>query len=152
MGVLGGPQLARTLHTGSAKSEYYIVVRYASEALRLTNTIRELGDKALKLHTWTDSCSTRLGSPQREWSHQALGHVLTAGDFVSFGSAEAHASHNIVAGKPLIAPERPRTHVRPEHNRRVFPMHLSKHVNSSCGYESKPMAFLPSQLFPRQVM
>ena len=48
----------KVVSLSSAKSEYYSMVRCASEALGLANVIRELGHKA-EVRIWTDAAAAR---------------------------------------------------------------------------------------------
>ena len=70
----------KVVSLSSAESEYRSMVRCASEAIGLANTIRELGHEA---HVLDRRCSsTRAGPPQRERRHQ------THGDKVLLAAAE----------------------------------------------------------------
>ena len=48
----------KVVSLSSAESEYYSMVRCASEAIGLANTIRELGHKA-QIRIWTDAAAAR---------------------------------------------------------------------------------------------
>ena len=48
----------KVVSLSSLESEYYSMVRCASEAVRLVNTIRELGHKA-QIRIWTDAAAAR---------------------------------------------------------------------------------------------
>ena len=49
---------SKEVSLSSAESEYYSMVRCASEAIGLANTIRELGHEA-QVRIWTDAAAAR---------------------------------------------------------------------------------------------
>ena len=69
----------KVLSLSSAESEFYSMLRCASEAVGLANIVRELGHKA-HVRIWTGAAAARwLAPPQRDWRHQTHGDKSTVG-------------------------------------------------------------------------
>ena len=77
-----------------AESQYYSMVRCASEAIGLANTMRELGHEA-HVRIWTDAAAARgAGSPQREGAIKHMDQELRIGNIRgTVNSADLMAKH-----------------------------------------------------------